>query len=1282
MSSNAALSRFYGFSVDDAVNAARTERYTLLDEPDLFVAHCKSNYGYFGSLDKTLSGFVILDDHGDDFYLLDVRDGGAVWFQDHEDRSFTRTFDCLEDYVGWRDELTAARTTAREDGTDVDTDGIMATWRTTSSLAMTNRVVSTAALAERLQWAVWFFAQPTRDIGTDNVKRETSTGIGWFLDQLGVDHRPLFDKEAAELHDDVALTCSWLLVAGALADHDLLEEIVGKGPVGVALVDAFAAAFRATKVEDTLAVLPVFAHRKSQLLIELAIRGNDNIAEARYARGLRASPGDDVLMRARMLSTRDAAVARATAGLVSDHAVGRLVLAHLDVKNDPARVQDIDAVWSSIIDSTEPSNERGWHFAALSPAFSAQQIVDGANRLLVDDPYHFGLLEQLARAKRALGHDDADAVADLHARLAPIRPVYNLAAVSSDAASVKAGLEQACALDDAARLLLTQRVLAASTSFNTAMIANCLQWSLAHPYAERAAHWRNGLGAVGRPDDVVKAWREQMPEPDDVVVADLRAVLAGPIPVKGAKILQDMARDDIVKAVTSWLATRQGPAIIEELVERLEVAGVEERKELIQTALNPFAKNGAYRLQHFTAAQADRAARVLVDIQRAGKGAHNPLFAIAGHQLYRFNHVGGEALITEALGNAEGEGLGKSDLVDNLYAALRSMGTPSSRASLIERLFSERQSFWRLSSALKDIWNDEVQAACFAAIVARKDTDGVRGANHLTATIVEHLEKTEPLLALADLVVDWTPRAGDRAHHAYTLLAAARAALLDKRYAEARRFIDAADALGVEPVSDYHDIDRGTAWQNPFVVDEAMKHLREQLLDGTLQREQDKARVASEKAKTTRKPLLKITDAALTDLAGIAIDHRLFHDKERGTIWAVGKDGRFVFFDGFDVVTPPFSVALDPDLGAFVAEASTFSERAAFWTKTATAFVDVARFGRHVFVGQGVNNGQWERFGFVFDDDDSAAAAVARLRASPLKGYAESDPWYVPGKGGIVRILYVPNADGSYSSDREWVHAVEHDDVDAAEATYWRVGKTPGARVISVEWMDRYQRDAEGSVLDALKKRVLLEDVLATLPKLGAVLTAAGFDDVIAITTTPPEPAAVLDKLQLVLHDPTRAALRAIYEQVGSLRVVVGDRLVTLEPLSTIVDGTEVFSQRAGFVGYSDQRLKHVRQPQHLIMSFIPDAVHALLPEVEGRRFNAAPGDDVEHVHLQGLQSKSPATLWATLDPTHAAVTVREGRVGAPPKIKLHVATDADDARAWLKDLIKKREAKGWTITR
>ncbi|MEJ2578989.1 MAG: hypothetical protein P8Z68_07815, partial [Kineosporiaceae bacterium] len=171
--------RFYGMRVDPQVIEAAQENLTDQAGVDLVAAHLGVNYSYFGAIDKTLSGFVILDDEGDNYTLCDVRGDGAVWWQDHEEREVYRQFADLEEWRSFRAEVdagidedearamvagsggraagagtqTEAGGAGAPDGAGPDSDGGGG-----PSVAP-----SSAMLLDRYQWLVWLLAQPMRD---------------------------------------------------------------------------------------------------------------------------------------------------------------------------------------------------------------------------------------------------------------------------------------------------------------------------------------------------------------------------------------------------------------------------------------------------------------------------------------------------------------------------------------------------------------------------------------------------------------------------------------------------------------------------------------------------------------------------------------------------------------------------------------------------------------------------------------------------------------------------------------------------------------------------------------------------------------------------------------------------------------------------------------------------------------------------------------------------------------------------------------------------------------
>lgn len=107
MHSHDQVSRFYGLPITPQMRAASVEGLTGPSSGDLVNDHLRINYSYFGAIDKTLSGFFILDSEGDNYTLLDVRGDGRVWWQDHETRELYPQFDSLEDWTSFTAEVAA-----------------------------------------------------------------------------------------------------------------------------------------------------------------------------------------------------------------------------------------------------------------------------------------------------------------------------------------------------------------------------------------------------------------------------------------------------------------------------------------------------------------------------------------------------------------------------------------------------------------------------------------------------------------------------------------------------------------------------------------------------------------------------------------------------------------------------------------------------------------------------------------------------------------------------------------------------------------------------------------------------------------------------------------------------------------------------------------------------------------------------------------------------------------------------------------------------------------------
>ena len=1304
--------------ISDEIAAARDEGLTDIETPDLFAAHLGRNYGYFGALDKTLSGFVLLDNTGDDAWLLDLRDTGAVYFQDHEERDFTVRFASLADYVAWKAETAQAREK------DEDTDEIDERWQISEAPAAT-KTPTTPELAKRLQWAVWFCAAATRDLGTDNVNTETKNGIGWFLGQIGPDPRARFMAERAHLAGDPALSCSWLLAAAAFADESLIADVIAAAPKGVELVEHFAQAVRALGPSGTLDVLPVFAMRRARLILECAAMGGfrdkDPASVELAARAIRAAPGDRPLYATRVAAGLVAELGGAEPLMVlavelAAHPTGGLLHGLLDAVagiKSPA----VDQALQWVSDSAQPLDERSALMARLAPVVRDQRLLRRAAQALLDvDPYHFGALTAAAAAARTLKDADAPALEQRLAAITEIRPLLMPCAKGAPKDGLPAALKAVRALGPDQRILVSKRVLSSPTVFVPTLVNDALAWSLATPYEGRAEDWRRALGVLGYggAESAIKAMQEQAGAPNAEVQRDLEAVLASPVPMPEdvAPFLQKSAREKIVQGVSQWLLKAPGASSIEGLLQRLATGDPGTKKAIIDSALNPH--NEAYVLPKMTDEQALEAARVLVDIRRRGSAPDIHLYNSAGHQLSRFKHPGAEEYLIQEL-RAEPD----KELAANLYSTLINLKSERTLSVLIERLGEERRWFWRMADAVSDCWSSELEEKILSNLRERLAKGYLSGAiliaSRYAATLVEHVKKVPPLLRLGELCSTISPEsATDRGYLCYVLLEAGRAALLENRTTEARKYIDAAEQLGVEPESDYHRLDRSKPWENPFQTNAELKVLLDDLRSGKLDQARAQLEEKAEKAKKSGKPQLKITDEALASLAGVKVKERIFADNEHGTVWLLAEDDRFVYFDGFEIKPPPFEVSVKPVLSELLADEPEFSERATFWTKTGSHFVDAARFGRRIFLGFGVNNGVWSQLGLSFADEAQATEAIARLRASPKKGYQLAEPWYLARKGGVVRILYIPKPDGSYSSERLWVSATEASEVAAAEALYLRTLKAlPGTRAVSVEWLGSRTRDAERTVIAALRHRAEARDrsgpviggvnppagaiaslnasaldALRVVPQMKALIREAGLDDaVLRYEELPPEPAAVLSKLELVPNVELRAAMESIYRELGGAKLMIGQVQVSLEPLSSLNSLSDpIFRRQDGdgqIEGFGDVSWEYlakqgVRSIGWAFSACVPGAVARVLPEAEVRLCGAPPPTKV--AQLSGEQGKSAATLRVLLEPSRASVVSELTKAGGAKNVEVALYEDTEAAEKAFAELIAKRQAKGWLL--
>lgn len=251
------LESFYALPIPRSVADAIDEGLTNAEADDLVAAHLGRNQAYFGSIDKTLAGFVVLDDTNDDYLLADVRGGGQLWLQVHEDRSLALMYD---DVAGWKAAEQAIRDALEEDE-DADEDAVREGFLP-SSERLGDRAVSTPKLLARYQWLVWALSQH-RELRGESLTSTVSLvndalARYLFADRAAAEVR--FRDELPALADDPHLAVYWCLHANLWDEQEWLSALRNAlGPVQVPLVQAF--------LQTDLSLVPDVDARRSLLAV-------------------------------------------------------------------------------------------------------------------------------------------------------------------------------------------------------------------------------------------------------------------------------------------------------------------------------------------------------------------------------------------------------------------------------------------------------------------------------------------------------------------------------------------------------------------------------------------------------------------------------------------------------------------------------------------------------------------------------------------------------------------------------------------------------------------------------------------------------------------------------------------------------------------------------------------------------------------------------------------------------------------------------------------------------
>ncbi len=290
-------SRFYALPLTEQIVAAITADFAALDVPDLVHAHLGNNPRYFGGIDKTLSGFVVLDDEGDNYTLLDLRGGGQVWWQDHETRLVEPRFASLADYQAFRARMWEKELELDElDEWDVGDDREDAEAALLHEYAWTPspQEGGTADLLTRYQWLMQALSQAACDNQGQPLQGPDELGAEAFNHYLSTFPTKEYEQREFEaalplLSGDVHLAVYWLLHTRLLGQDARLAQVLEQvAEVTTPLLRAFVATFGAMEDAAELPVVPDFRHRRARLLVWAQIDAKAPVAER--LRALAVSP--------------------------------------------------------------------------------------------------------------------------------------------------------------------------------------------------------------------------------------------------------------------------------------------------------------------------------------------------------------------------------------------------------------------------------------------------------------------------------------------------------------------------------------------------------------------------------------------------------------------------------------------------------------------------------------------------------------------------------------------------------------------------------------------------------------------------------------------------------------------------------------------------------------------------------------------------------------------------------------------------------------------------------
>lgn len=1154
-------SRFYALPLTEQIVAAITSDFAALDVPDLVQAHLGNNPRYFGGIDKTLSGFVVLDDEGDNYTLLDLRGGGQVWWQDHETRRVEPRFASLADYRAFR-----ARRWEKELELDELDDWDVGDDREDAEAALLHEYAWTpspqdfvsADLLTRYQWLMQALSQPACDNQGLPLQGPDALGAEAFNHYLSTfptkeDEQREFETALPLMRGDVHLAIYWLLHTRLLGQDarlaQVLEQVAG---VEAPLLRAFVDTFGAMADDADLPVVPDFRHRRARMLVWAQIDTKAPVAQR--LRALAVSPRS---VGAMVLGHIDSALQRDPDAL--DPTTTLQALDRISDTDAPATWalrarmqlrlgQDAGAAADTATRLLAASTTVDWQVITILLNPIHQAIGDGrallavVQPLLAWDDLMLRVLDLAEHAQRLLGDEEPSLSAEA---LAHNRRLAEDLLTIWDAPSFAEGIAQAApATRDAMAMRLARRPdLADDDDERRWAIRHLLDSTLPTRIAlvQRALPQLSGALQTSLLPELCRS----VTDAGNALAPMLVAMIGEP---SAGDYLAELDADDRVDAILAGLQSFWGDArLFEPLMALLQDAPVKsvltdrvgEAIKRLREALDTAQRQ---RLFHWALARVQARATALAPDGSDDYPAKRVLEAMTSADM--------AATIRTALEDASaamqrGEQAHK-EVLDMLYGCLGDMSPQASgnTAYLFSRLWDEKSFPRGLCLAVHKCWTPALHGQILERL---REQPSIAAAALYCASHGWESRHSETL-DVAELVLAW-PLPEDAAQRGllkYVLLKGCVAALSLKKYAQVRSLYPPASAIDATA---YTVGAHTTTVFDPFADSDLQAKLRN-ALDGKGEQQQTALLSRLQKARGKGVPVTGLALKALGELAGADAAFLWFSHPDTGATLFQDVRGDVHYFDGYGLATPPFEVHAEQSIGPDVFhDAVDVSARLTVWR--GEALYDWTRLGAAISAVHGKAGLGQVRIAIRCATADDAARLLDSIAAHPPQGFVASDPWYRPGHGAIARSLADPRRKNLHSLGLRYnawydpsdtclvgTHAIAA--IDALEADARRAG----GYTCSIEYLDVDKRPQDLSLLEGfeyLRRQqadTLAQAVSQTLEGLAGYLDAHALQPAAgALEARCDGPAAQADiaALAQACEHPLPDALVALWQQHASI---------------------------------------------------------------------------------------------------------------------------------------------------